>query len=79
VAGLYTEHLLKLRWNLNKNYMPNFMQDTEITYLESGDLPGWYIRRHGFTHRICGLVSPYEVYFNYEIKEEIKDKLLAPC
>jgi hypothetical protein len=79
VTGLYTEHLLKLRWNLNKNYMPNFMQDTEITYLESGGLPGWYIRRHGFTHRICGLVSPYEVYFNYEIKEEIKDKLLAPC
>jgi len=75
-TGLYPEYLLKLRWNLNKNYIPNYIQDIEITYLE--DLAGEYIRRHGFTHRICGLVSPYKVALYNEIKEEIKGKLLAP-
>jgi len=41
-------------------------------------LPEQYIRRHGFTHPICGLVEPIELEWGSDLKNCIQEALAAP-
>jgi hypothetical protein len=41
-------------------------------------LPTYYIKRHGFTHPICGLVKLVDLKYDSELQSRIKEALAAP-
>jgi len=43
-----------------------------------GKLPEYYIKRHGFTHPICGLVGPIELELDGDLKQRVQEALVAP-
>ena len=43
-----------------------------------GKLPEYYIKRHGFTHPICGLVNPTELEWRRDLCNRIQEVLAAP-
>ena len=48
----------------------------DVPYPEK--LPEQYIKRHGFTHPICGLVDPLELEWNSDLHKRIQEALAAP-
>jgi len=40
--------------------------------------PMQYIKRHGFTHPICGLVGPIELELDGDLKQRVQEALVAP-
>ena len=53
-----------------------FEYDDDVTYLKK--LPQQYIKKHGFTHPICGLVEFVDLEYGSEVQNRIKEALDAP-
>jgi hypothetical protein len=53
-----------------------FEYDDDVTYLKK--LPQQYIKKHGFTHPICGLVNPIALKSDSDLMDRIRAMLAMP-